>query len=312
MNPITVENLSKSYSGQQVVDSVSLTVGSGETFALLGPNGAGKTTIIEILEGYRKRDSGSISVLGFDPQTGGRYFRQRIGIVLQSTALEPDLTVRETLDAYARFYPRPLTRKDLLSLVGLVENANKRVSALSGGQQRRLEIALGLVGDPDLIFLDEPTTGLDPDARRNIWKLVLELNQFGKTILLSSHYMDEVEALAHRIAVLVDGQICAEGTANSLRETHGGYSEVRFHVGNGDLPASFPTPLRQITFLEHGWAILEARNPTPVLADLTNWAFKHQFELAHLSVTQPSLEEVYLTLTRGRRSERNVAEILGN
>ena len=305
MHPITVDNLSKSYGGQMAVNAVSLSVDAGETFALLGPNGAGKTTIIEILEGYRKRDSGTVSILGFDPQTAERAFRERIGIVLQSTALEPDLTVRETIDVYTRFYPRPLARDDLLSLVGLADNAQKRVSALSGGQQRRLEIALGLVGDPDLIFLDEPTTGLDPDARRNIWNLILELNQFGKTILLSSHYMDEVEALAHRIAVLVDGQIVAEGTSHSLREIHGGYTEIRFHVGNDDLLGSFPAPLRQITFIERGWAVLEARNPTPVLADLTKWAFSQQFDLAHLSVTQPSLEEIYLTLTRGRRSERD-------
>lgn len=304
MQPIFVDKLTKSYGGVAAVQNVSFAVNPGETYALLGPNGAGKTTIIEILEGYRRRDSGAASVLGFDPQTAGRDFRERIGILLQSTALEMDLSVNETIDAFARVYPKPFARPELLDLVGLAENGNKRVSNLSGGQQRRLEIALALVGDPDLLFLDEPTTGLDPDARRNIWHLVLELNSFGKTILLSSHYMDEVEALAHRLAVLVDGEICAEGTPQGLVEQHGSYSEIRFYVGNGALPDTFPKPLLQITNLERGWAIIEARNPVPVIADLTNWAFSHQFELAHLAVSRPSLEEVYLNITRGRRAER--------
>ncbi|MGI9372925.1 MAG: ABC transporter ATP-binding protein [Hyphomicrobiales bacterium] len=301
MTSIVVENLSKSYGARQALRNLSFDVGSGETYALLGPNGAGKTTVIEILEGYRKRDSGAISVLNFDPQSGGRAFRERIGIVLQSTALENDITVGETIDAYRHIYREPLSKDKLLGLVELAPLLNHRVNHLSGGQQRRLEIALGLVGNPDLLFLDEPTTGLDPDARRNIWKLVLELNQMGKTILLSSHYMEEVETLAHRLAVLVDGEICAEGTPNGLVEAHGSYAEIRFHVGDARLPESFPKPLKKITFVEHGWVVIEAPNPTPVIADLTKWAFAHQFELAHLTLTRPSLEEVYLNLTRGRR-----------
>ncbi|MGI9480738.1 MAG: ABC transporter ATP-binding protein [Hyphomicrobiales bacterium] len=304
MQPIFVENLSKAYGGKPTVQNVSFTINAGETYALLGPNGAGKTTIIEILEGYRRADAGTAGVLGFDPQSGGRAFRERIGILLQTTALELDLTVTETIDAFARFYPKPIARDDLLSLVELTENASKRVSDLSGGQQRRLEIALALVGDPDMLFLDEPTTGLDPDARRNIWHLILELNSFGKTILLSSHYMDEVEALAHRLAVLVEGEICAEGTPQGLVERHGSYSEIRFYLGDGKLPDSFPKPLLKVTNVERGWVIMEVRNPVPVIADLTNWAFSHQFELAHLAVSRPSLEEVYLNLTRGRRAER--------
>lgn len=301
MTSIAVENLSKAYGANQALSGVSFEVNPGETYALLGPNGAGKTTVIEILEGYRKRDAGAISVLDFDPHTGGRAFRERIGIVLQSTALENDITVGETIDAYRHIYKKPLTKDKLLGLVDLGELADRRVNHLSGGQQRRLEIALGLVGNPDLLFLDEPTTGLDPDARRNIWQLVLELNQMGKTILLSSHYMEEVETLAHRLAVLVDGEICAEGTPHGLVEAHGSYAEIRFHIGDASLPASFPKPLEKITFVEHGWVVLEAPNPTPVIADLTKWAFSEQFELAHLSLTRPSLEEVYLNLTRGRR-----------
>ena len=302
MTALHVQNLEKAYGGKRAVNGVSFEVQSGETFALLGPNGAGKTTTIEILEGYRKRGGGDVEVLGIDPGLNGTKLREKIGIVLQSTALEPELTVQETVANFRSFYPAPHGIDEILDLVDLSFAANTRVKALSGGQQRRLEIGLGLVGNPELIFLDEPTTGLDPDARRNIWNLVLELNALGKTILLSSHYMDEVEALAHRIAVLVQGQIKAEGTTQTLRDQHGGYTEIRFHVGERPLPENFPSALMNIITMERGWAILEVQNPTPALADLTRWAFAEQFELSSLSVTRPSLEEIYLNLTRGRRS----------
>ncbi|NNF80156.1 MAG: ABC transporter ATP-binding protein [Rhizobiales bacterium] len=301
MTPIRIQNLTKNYAGKPAVAGVSFEVQAGETYALLGPNGAGKTTTIEILEGYRRRDGGEVEVLGADPGVQANGLRERIGIVLQSTALEPELTVEETVTNFRSFYPKPHSVGEVLELVDLVFASSTRVKALSGGQQRRLEIGLGLIGNPDLVFLDEPTTGLDPDARRNIWNLVLELNAMGKTILLSSHYMDEVEALAHRLAVMVDGQIKAEGSPQSLRDQHGAYTDVRFHLGERALPESFPPALRKIIHTERGWVIFEVPNPTPFLADLTNWSFKEQFELPHLSVTQPSLEEIYLNLTRGRR-----------
>ncbi len=301
MTPIRIQNLSKNYAGKPAVAGVSLEVQAGETYALLGPNGAGKTTTIEILEGYRRRDGGEVEVLGLDPGVQGNGLRERIGIVLQNTALEPELTVRETVANFRSFYPNPHSIDDVLQLVDLGLAEATRVKALSGGQQRRLEIGLGLVGNPELVFLDEPTTGLDPDARRNIWDLVLQLNALGKTILLSSHYMDEVEALAHRLAVLVNGQIKAEGSPQTLRDQHGAYTEVRFFLGDRPLPESFPAALRSIIHQERGWVIFEVPNPTPFLADLTNWSFKEQFELPHLNVTQPSLEEIYLNLTRGRR-----------
>ncbi|MCP5082479.1 MAG: ABC transporter ATP-binding protein [Alphaproteobacteria bacterium] len=296
-----MQNLTKNYAGKPAVAGVSFEVQAGETYALLGPNGAGKTTTIEILEGYRRRDGGEVSVLGADPGVQGNGLRERIGIVLQTTALEPELTVEETVTNFRSFYPNPHSVGEVLELVDLGFASATRVKALSGGQQRRLEIGLGLIGNPDLVFLDEPTTGLDPDARRNIWNLVLELNAMGKTILLSSHYMDEVEALAHRLAVLVDGKIKAEGSPQSLRDQHGAYTEVRFYLGERPLPESFPPALRKIIHTERGWVIFEVPNPTPFLADLTNWSFKEQFELPHLSVTQPSLEEIYLNPTRGRR-----------
>lgn len=301
MTPIRIENLTKSYGGKQAVAGLSFEVQAGETYALLGPNGAGKTTTIEILEGYRQRDGGTVEVLGSDPGVNSNDLRARIGIVLQSTALEPELTVAETMANFRSFYPNPHNIDDVLDLVDLMFAKSTRVKALSGGQQRRLEIGLGLIGNPDLVFLDEPTTGLDPDARRNIWNLVLELNAMGKTILLSSHYMDEVEALAHRIAVMVQGKIKAEGSPQALRDQHGEYTEVRFHLGERSLPQSFPSALRNIIHEERGWIIFEVPNPTPFLADLTKWAFKEQFELSNLNVSQPSLEEIYLNLTRGRR-----------
>ncbi len=301
MTTLRVKDLKKAYGQKQAVNGVSFEIQPGETFALLGPNGAGKTTTIEILEGYRRRDSGEAEVLGIDPETNGTALREKIGIVLQSTALEPELTVQETVANFRSFYPAPHSIDEILHLVDLAFAADTRVKALSGGQQRRLEIGLGLVGDPELVFLDEPTTGLDPDARRNIWNLVLELNALGRTILLSSHYMDEVEALAHRITVLVEGQIKAEGSPQTLRDQYGEYTEIRFHVGDRPIPENFPTALQRIMRLERGWAILDVNNPTPALADLTRWAFAEQFELSSLSVTRPSLEEIYLNLTRGRR-----------
>ena len=293
---IVIENLRKAYGTVEAIRGISLQVKRGETFALLGPNGAGKTSTIEILEGYRRRDSGKVSVLGMDPGTGGRKFRERIGIVLQATALEPELTVRETAAAFARLYPRSLSVGEVLDLVDLGNAADKQVKVLSGGQKRRLDLALSMVGDPDVIFLDEPTTGLDPDARRNVWSLIGRLNEAGKTILLSSHNMEEVEALADRLAILVSGTICAQGTPAELQDAFGGKSEIRFALGASELPGSYPTPLRGVTRIHRGWAEIRVGNPTPILADLTHWAFREQITLRHLTVTRPTLEDIYLEL----------------
>ncbi len=297
MSTVAVANLTKSYSGAPALKGVSFQVEPAETFALLGPNGAGKTTCLEILEGYRTPDGGEARVLDMNPATGGRRFRESIGLVLQVTSLELELTARETVSAFSKYYPKPLNVDEVIDIVGLGHAAAKRVKALSGGQQRRLEIALGIIGDPAVIFLDEPTTGLDPDARRKIWQLILDLNSRGKTILLSSHYMDEVEALAHRLAVMKHGEIIAEGSPAQLQDRFSDHAVIRFGLSGNELPDDFPGPLRQLVEVSRGWATLRARDPAPVLADLTNWAFRHRYDLSSITVARPSLEDIYLKLT---------------
>jgi len=240
MPAIEVKGLFKSYGEIAAVDGVDLTVESGEVFALLGPNGAGKTTTVEITEGHRSADDGSVSVLGFDPSTGGREYRERIGIVLQEGTVERELTVREALELYGSMYPRRLLSGELVELVGLEAKADARIKSLSGGQQRRLELALGLVGDPDLLFLDEPTTGFDPSARRQAWVILENLTSLGKTILLTTHYMDEAQHLADRIAIIDRGRIVAEGTPDTL----GGRREGMVSVGSGHRPGSSPVRSR--------------------------------------------------------------------
>ncbi|MGF7160569.1 ABC-2 type transport system ATP-binding protein [Rhodoligotrophos appendicifer] len=289
-----VEDLCKSYKGVSALRGISFSVERGATFALLGPNGAGKTTTIEILEGYRRRDSGNVAVLGIDPDTNNRRFREQIGIVLQSTALEPELTVLETVKAFSLLYPRPVEIPNLLERVDLASLQHKRVRTLSGGQKRRLDVALGLVGDPGVIFLDEPTTGLDPEARRKIWNLISDLASTGKTILLSSHHMEEVERLADRVAILLDGAIRAEGTTAELRDAFTGTTEIKFFLEGGYLPEHYPNPLRPITTFAKGWAAITVANPAPVLADLTNWAFRQRISLNYLTVQRPNLEDIYL------------------
>ncbi|MCE2528113.1 MAG: ABC transporter ATP-binding protein, partial [Actinomycetia bacterium] len=234
---ITVNNLVKSYGEVTALNGVSFTVTEGEVLALLGPNGAGKTTAVEILEGYRRADTGDIEVLGFHPAAGGRGFRDRIGIVLQETGVEVVLTVREVIELYGASYSRRRPAGELISLVGLEEKADARIKTLSGGQRRRLDLALGLVGDPDLLFLDEPTTGFDPAARRKSWELVEGLTALGKTILLTTHYLDEAQHLADRIVVLNEGRIVAEGTPQSLGSTQAA-TTIRFRItDSAGLPA---------------------------------------------------------------------------
>jgi ABC-2 type transport system ATP-binding protein len=297
MQAITVSELTKSYRGVKALRGVSFEVQRGETFALLGPNGAGKTTTIEILEGYRRADSGTASVLGMDPMRGGRRFREKIGLVLQTTALEPELTVLETINAFARLYPNAIGVGEAIDLVDLAHARGKRVKALSGGQQRRLEIALGVIGDPELLFLDEPTTGLDPDARRNIWKLIRSLNDQGKTILLSSHYMEEVQVLAHRLAIMVNGRVQAEGAPLELQALYGAKATISYQPSKPEDVVALPHSLRNIADSREGWSFITVDDPTPALADLTVWAAKNDVELGHLTVTRPTLEDIYLNLT---------------
>jgi len=300
MSAISVSQLCKSYDGRQAVNELSFEVQKGETFALLGPNGAGKTTTIEILEGYRKADSGAISVLGLNPQADGAELKRRTGLVLQTTALEPELTIRETISAFARLYDTPRDNETVLADVDLAHLQDIRVGNLSGGQKRRLEIALGIVGDPELIFLDEPTTGLDPEARRKIWKLIQRLNGNGCTIVLSSHYMDEVQALANHMAIMVNGQIAAEGRPHELQRQHCTHSTVRFDAGN-KLPLGFPAKLAPDTVLRDGRAELVVEDPTAVLNILTQWAQDTGYDLSSISVTRQSLEEIYLQLVSQRQ-----------
>ena len=233
MTAVEVRGLVKTYGSLRAVDGIDLTIEKGEVFSLLGPNGAGKTTTVEILEGHRESYDGSVQVLGFDPAAGGREFRERIGIVLQESAVEPELTVTEVLDVYGDVFPRRRPTGELIELVGLEEKSSARVKTLSGGQQRRLELALGLVGDPDLVFLDEPTTGFDPSARRQAWSIVENLAGLGKTILLTTHYMDEAQFLADRIAVIAAGSIVAEGTPDTLGGREQAEATIRFAIPAG-------------------------------------------------------------------------------
>jgi ABC-2 type transport system ATP-binding protein len=290
---VEVTDLVKTYADVDVVSRVDLSIDGGEVFALLGPNGAGKTTTVEILEGHRTPTSGTVRVLGVSPQDGGWEFRDRIGIVLQETAVERELSVREALDMYGSMYSRHRPAEELIELVGLQDKAKARVKTLSGGQQRRLELALGLVGDPDLIFMDEPTTGFDPSARRQAWAVLENLAHLGKTILLTTHYMDEAQYLADRIAVISKGVIVAEGTPDTL----GGRSEadavVRFTLPPGVDAADLPVPGHR----SDGRSVeVRSSSPTLLLRDLTTWALSQGVELDNLSVTRPSLEDVYLDL----------------
>jgi len=294
MNAIEVRGLVKRYGDTIAVDGVDLEIREGEVFALLGPNGAGKTTTVEILEGYRSRDAGEARVLGHDPAEGSREFMERIGIVLQETSVEPELTVAEALEIYGSIYPRRRDVDELVELVGLSEKRDARVKTLSGGQRRRLELALGIVGDPELLFLDEPTTGFDPSARRQAWTVIENLRALGKTILLTTHYMDEAQHLADRVAVIARGRIIAEGTP----ETIGGRDDtttIRFRVAGvalDDLPL---VPTR----LVDGRVEIASQDPTRDLYTLTRWAVDREIRLEDLEVVRPSLEDVYLELTGG-------------
>jgi ABC-type multidrug transport system ATPase subunit len=300
MSVITVEDLHKDYGPVHAVAGLSFTVERGEVFALVGPNGAGKTTTVEILEGHRRRTSGSVDVLGFDPETGGRDFRERIGIVLQDAGLEEDFTVRELVRLYRGMYPRRLAADDVIELVGLVDKRDARVKTLSGGQRRRLDLALGLVGDPDLLFLDEPTTGFDPSARRHAWELVGSLRGLGKTVLLTTHYMDEAEHLADRVGIVVAGRLIAVGAPAEIGGTVAGTVVVSFRLPEGTQVGEMPDLGAPVAARGLEWQLRTA-TPTVVLQRLTSWAERRGLELPALSVTRPSLEDVYLELTASAR-----------
>jgi ABC-2 type transport system ATP-binding protein len=276
---IRVEGLRKSYGSLTAVDGIDLEIATGEIFALLGPNGAGKTTTVEILEGFRHRDRGAVAVLGTDPAHGGRAWRARIGIVLQLTSAGPELTALELVRHFATFYPRPRRPGETLDLVGLGDKAGARISALSGGQVRRLDVALGIVGQPDLLFLDEPTTGFDPEARRQFWELIRTLRADGTTILLTTHYLDEAEALADRIAVIVSGRIVASGEPATLAGRDTGAARVSW-----DDPG--------------GKAAVETATPTRTVSELAD---RFGGEVPGLTVTRPTLEDIYLELIEETR-----------
>jgi ABC-2 type transport system ATP-binding protein len=295
---VTVRGLRKSYGTFPAVDDVSFQVERGEIFALLGPNGAGKTTSIEILEGFLRRDGGDVDVLGFDP--GNRktqsQLRSRMGVVLQELAVEPFFSVRQVLDRNAGFYSSPRQVDEVIDLVGLREKANSKVKRLSGGQMRRLDIGLGIVGNPELLFLDEPTTGLDPAARRTTWELVRTLCNEGTTVVLSSHYMDEVDALAQHVAVLSNGRIVATGTPSSLGGRDRGSVTIRFTLPESVRVTELPVTPSTTNGSE---VVIVTDDEVAVLARLTNWAVHDHVVLAGLSVTRLTLEDIYLELTRG-------------
>jgi ABC-2 type transport system ATP-binding protein len=294
---VSVRGLHKSYGSVEAVAGVDLTIARGEVFGLLGPNGAGKTTIVEILEGHRIRSAGEVQVLGHDPGLRERTLRERIGIVPQEGGLEPVLTVREVIGLYSASYPHPRPVDEVIELVGLAEKRDARVETLSGGQRRRLDLAVGIAGDPELLFLDEPTTGFDPSARRRAWELVDRLRSLEKTILLTTHYMEEAQRLADRVAVLSDGRIVAEGSPSSLAGREVGTAVVTFLRPEG--LSLQELPLHAGVDLEHndGHVAFRTATPTRDLKPLVLWAVERDRELDGLTITRPSLEDVYLELT---------------
>ncbi len=293
---IEIDGLRKSYGAFEAVRGLSLIVERGEIFAFLGPNGAGKTTTVEILEGFRKRDGGDVRVLGVDPEHGGRAWRGRIGIVLQEGRAQSELTVRETLTLWAAYYPKPRPIAETIVLAGLEEKAEDRVGRLSGGQRRRLDVGLALVGDPDLVFLDEPTTGFDPVARRAAWKVIAGLRDLGKTVFLTTHYLDEAQELADRVAIIRAGCIVVEGAPDAL--TAGSPdTEILFVAPPGVGLDELPVP--EIPQIVDGRARLQTGTPTSTLATLCGWAAERGIELERLEVRRPSLEDVYLELVDG-------------
>jgi ABC-2 type transport system ATP-binding protein len=304
---VEVLDLHRSYGELEAVRGVSFEVSPGEVFCLLGPNGAGKTTTVEILEGYRNRTAGEVRVLGMDPARGERGMRERVGIVLQKSGIQTDLTVAELVEMYGRYYVRSMSVDAVIELIELADKRDVRAKDLSGGQRRRLDLGLALVGDPDLIFLDEPTTGFDPAARRQAWSTIRSLCELGKTVFLTTHYMDEAQFLAHRVAVMRAGEIIAIGRPDELGGRDVRPAEIRFALppewSLGDLP-NVPSERRS---LDGDHIVVQTREPVVAAQRITTWALERDVELGHFSVTQPTLEDIYLELT-GSPDHNHVTE----
>jgi ABC-2 type transport system ATP-binding protein len=286
---ISIKDLRMAYGATEAVRGIDLDVLPGEVFAFLGPNGAGKTTTVEILEGYRKRTGGEVAVLGEDPERAGREWRERIGIVLQSGRLDPYLTVRESLDLYAGYYRSPRPTDEVISLIGMEGKAEERARRLSGGQQRRLDVGMALIGDPELLFLDEPTTGFDPSARRQFWEVIAGLRDLGKTVFLTTHYMDEAQRLADRVTIIAAGRIVARGTPADLGRRESGETTIRYRADGREIA-------------------VQTTAPTKTLNELTAAALARGEELEGLEVTRPSLEDVYLELTADAEAGKELSE----
>ena len=303
---IEVRNLRRAYGEIEAVRGVSFEVTSGEVFCLLGPNGAGKTTTVEILEGYRTRNGGEARVLGIDPASGSRELRERVGIVLQQCGVQDDLTVAELLEMYGRYHVRRRPVDEVIELVELTVKRDVRAKKLSGGQRRRLDLALALVGDPDLIFLDEPTTGFDPAARRQAWSTIRSLCDLGKTVFLTTHYMDEAQYLANRVAVMRDGEIIALGRPDELGGRDVRPAEIRFTLPAGWSLGDLPELPSQERSLSGDRVLIVTREPVPATNVITGWALDHGVDLGHFSVSQPTLEDIYLELTGAAERPRRV------
>jgi ABC-2 type transport system ATP-binding protein len=301
---ITVKGLRKSYGEYEAVRGIDFEVAAGEVFGFLGPNGAGKTTTIEILEGYRPRSSGEISVLGVDPGAPSREWRNRVGLVLQECEMNPVLTVRETVTLFSSFFSAPRPVDETIELVGIAEKRDARIGTLSGGQKRRVDVACGIIGDPDLIFLDEPTTGFDPSARRDAWNMIEGLKELGKTVFLTTHYMDEAQHLADRVAILRDGMLVAEGSTEELGSSLGQRTVVRFQLPDGILAAELDSQVSAQVELSGNEASFATDQPQRDVYRLLGWADGKGIELGALEVRRPSLEDIFLELTTEEGGER--------
>jgi ABC-2 type transport system ATP-binding protein len=299
LSAIEVSELRKSYGSFEAVGGVSFSVEPGEVFCLLGPNGAGKTTITEILEGYRSRNSGAVSVLGFDPAGGPRALRERVGIVLQSCGVQRDLTVAELIDMYGRYHDKRRSAQELIDLVELDAKSDTLARELSGGQRRRLDLALALVGDPDLVFLDEPTTGFDPHARRQAWTTIRSLCSLGKTIFLTTHFMDEAQTLADRVAVMRTGTIVATDRPDQIGGRELRATEIRFHLAQGEAATELPDLGEAQISRDGTLVVVQTHDAVRAAAAITNWSIENGVDLVNFSVTQPTLEDIYLELTGG-------------
>ena len=297
INLIAIETnkLTKKYDNALAVKEVSLTVNEGEVFALLGPNGAGKTTTVEILEGHRTKTSGEVKVLGMDPSDDSTEFRSKIGIVLQETGIEQYLTASEVLEQFTNFYETPRKVSDLLEMTGLAEEKDKRVKKLSGGQKRRLDVAIGLCGNPNLLFLDEPTTGFDPSARRNFWDMIRKLKTDGTTVVLTTHYMEEAEYLADTVALMNHGELITQGSLSALRTEH---NKTSITFKTDDPHHILPKNIQEISVISENVVLISTENPTAVLSELTGWSISQGIELNNLEVSRQNLEEIYLGILK--------------